>query len=146
MSKVHKLLSNKGSTVWSLSPENTVFEALLMMEEKGVGALAVVHNDELVGMISERDYARKIALQGKKSKETKVKEIMTSHVYYTYPEQDIEDCLVIMTERRFRHLPVMSQNKMIGMISVGDVVKEIINNQQYKIKQLENYIAWEESY
>ena len=116
------------------------------MDDKGVGALAVVQNDGLVGIISERDYARKVILKDRSSKETKVKEIMSTRVFHTFPEQKIEECMAVMTEHHIRHLPVIKDNKLVGMISLGDVVKEIISEQQFKIEQLEHTISWEESY
>jgi len=146
MIKVDKLLEKKGSQIWHIGPEDTVFEALKVMGDKGVGALCVTLDEELVGIISERDYARKVILKGRISRETKVKDIMTRHVFHTHPEQSIEECLVLMNEKRIRHLPVVDDTKMVGMISTGDVVKEIISDQKYTIKQLENYISWEESY
>ncbi|HFE37211.1 MAG TPA: CBS domain-containing protein [Gammaproteobacteria bacterium] len=146
MIKVAKLLEKKGTEIWHIGPEDTVYKALEVMGNKGVGALCVLLNDELVGIISERDYARKVILKGRISRETKVKEIMTRHVYHSHPEQNIEECLVLMNEKRIRHLPVIDGTKIVGMISTGDVVKEIITEQKYTIKQLENYISWEESY
>lgn len=146
MINVGKLLDNKGHHVWSVSPEDTVFDTIKMMDEKRVGALAVVENDELVGIISERDYARQVILKDRTSRETKVKEIMTRHIYFTQPDQTIEECLVIINEHRIRHLPVLDHNHLVGMISVRDIVNEIIKDQQYTIKQLENNVAWAESY
>ena len=116
------------------------------MDEKGAGALAVISQDSLVGIISERDYARKVILKGRQSKETRVKEIMTRQVYHTFPEQDVEDCLAVMTKHHIRHLPVISNNKVIGMISMGDVVKDILVEQKQEIEHLEHYISWEESF
>lgn len=146
MTTVSKLLENKHPAVWHSSPDATVFEALQIMDEKGIGALPILLDDKLVGIISERDYARNIALKGKSSKETPIKDIMTRKVCYTTPTQSLEDCMVLMTEKRVRHLPVLENNKVVGMLSLGDVVKEIIKEQRYKIKELENYISWEESY
>ena len=146
MISVRKLLGDKGTEVWGVSPEDTVFKTLEMMEEKGVGALAVKLDGKLVGIISERDYARKIVLKGKSSKDTKVKDIMTRQVFHTFPDQIVEECLVLMNDKRIRHLPVLEDDNLIGMISIGDVVKQIIADQQYTIKHLENYISWEESY
>ena len=146
MISVRKLLGDKGAEVWGVSPEDTVYKTLEMMEEKGVGALAVKLDGKLVGIVSERDYARKIILKGKSSKETQVKDIMTRQVFHTFPDQSIEECLVLMNDKRIRHLPVIEDDNLIGMISIGDVVKQIIADQQYTIKQLENYISWEESY
>lgn len=144
---VELLLEKKGYQVWHVSPDETVFNAIKLMNDKGVGALAVIHEGtKLVGIISERDYAGKVILQGKSSKQTSVKEIMSSQIVHTVPERDITDCLVIMNKHRIRHLPVVKDDRLAGMISMGDVVKEIIEHQKYTIKQLENYISWEESY
>jgi len=111
------------------------------MTEKKVGALMVVENGRLVGVISETDYTRKIILQGRTSQQTPVKNIMTSHVLYVQPEQDIEECMVLMTEKRTRHLPVMDDGKLIGVISIGDAVKSVIDEQRFTIEQLERYIT-----
>jgi len=146
MITVGELLEGKGHNVWSVGPEDTVYDTIKMMDEKHVGALAVVKDNELIGIISERDYARQVILKDRTSRQTKVKEIMTRHVYYTHPEQTIDECLVIINERRIRHLPVLDHNKLVGMMSVGDVVKEIIKDQKYTIEQLENHLSWAESY
>lgn len=146
MSTVEKLLGTEKKFVWAANPDDTVFDAIKLMNEKSVGALAVVLNDKLIGIISERDYARKVILEGRSSKETKVKEIMTTRVFHTFPEQKIEECMAIMTEHHIRHLPVMNGEKLSGMISVGDVVKYVISDQKFKIEQLENTISWGESY
>lgn len=146
MITVEKVINLKGNEVWNVAPESMVYDAIKLMNEKGVGALAVMQKDALIGMISERDYAGKVILQGRSSKDTMVKEIMTTHVFHTVPEQTIDECLVIMNERRIRHLPVIHDDKLIGMLSIGDVVKEIIKDQKYTIKQLENHISWEENY
>jgi len=146
MSNVEKLLDGKGTEIWQVSPDDTVIEAIRLMEDKSIGALAVLLNEELVGIVSERDYARKVVLKGRSSSDTKVKDIMSRQVFYVTQENTVDHCMVLMTEKRIRHLPVMKNDKMIGMISLGDVVKSIINDQEYKIKQLENYISWEESY
>lgn len=146
MGNVEILLLSKEKGVWSVSPESTVFEAIKMMEEKTIGALAVIQNDNLVGIISERDYARKVFLKGRSSHETRVEDIMTRDVIFAYPEQDIEDCMVLMSEHHIRHLPVMHNKVLVGMISLGDVVKQIIKDQKIKIKHLEKTITWGESY
>lgn len=146
MSTIEKLLDNKNNDIWTISSEDSVFDAIKMMNEKSVGALPVVDEDNLVGIISERDYTRKVILEGKTSKGTKVKEIMSSKVFYTFPEQKIEECMAIMTEHHIRHLPVMISGKLSGMISVGDVVKHVISDQKFKIEQLEHNITWGESY
>ncbi len=146
MANVEILLSSKEKAVWSVSPESTVFEAIKMMEEKTIGALAVTQNDNLLGIISERDYARKVFLKGRSSHDTRVEDIMTRDVIFTRPEQDIEDCMVLMSEHHIRHLPVMQDKVLVGMISLGDVVKQIIKDQKIKIKHLEKTITWGESY
>ncbi len=146
MTNVGKLLEEKGSAVWHVTPDDTVFDAIKLMDEKGIGALAVLVDGTLAGIISERDYARKVILKGRSSKKTRVKDIMTRHIFYTFPEQDVEECLVVMSEHHIRHLPVMQNDKIIGMISLGDVVKDIIKEQKDKIAHLEHYITWEESY
>jgi len=146
MANVDVLLNNKDQGVWSISPKSTVFDAIKLMEEKSIGALAVTKDDDLVGIISERDYARKVFLKGRSSHDTKVEDIMTSDVIFTHPEQDIEDCMVLMSEYHIRHLPVMQDKVLVGMISLGDVVKQIIKDQKIKIKHLEKTITWGESY
>ena len=146
MVNVETLLADKEKAVWCIGPESTVFEAIELMDKKGIGALAVTHNDELVGILSERDYARKVILKGRSSAETKVEEIMTRDVFYTYPEQSVEDCMVLMSEHHIRHLPVLQKKNLIGMISLGDVVKQIIKEQKLKIEHLEQTISWGESY
>jgi len=141
MKTVSQLLRTKGQAILSVSPEIPVFEALQVMAEKNVGALLVVEGGELVGIFSERDYARKVILKGKSSKDTPVQEIMSSHVLYVRPEQTIEDCMALMTDKRVRHLPVLEQGKIAGVISIGDVVKALIAEQQFIIEQLQNYIT-----
>lgn len=144
MITVGELLDNKGHGIWSLAPDDSVFDAIKLMDEKGVGALAVLKEDALVGMISERDYARQVILKGRSSKETKVKEIMSSQVYYTFPSQTVDDCMVVMSERRIRHLPVLKGDELVGMVSIGDLIKDIIAEQKIIIDQLEHYIAGDE--
>ena len=117
-----------------------MFAALGVMAEKNVGALLVVEGNRLVGILSERDYARKVILSGKSSKETPVREIMSSHVLYVRPQQTIEDCMALMTDKRVRHLPVFEGEKLLGVVSIGDVVKAIIAEQSFVIEQLQNYI------
>ena len=146
MMKVGQIIENKGHEVWTVSPEQSVFDAIQLMDEKSVGALAVVSEGRLVGIVSERDYERKVILKNRTSRDTKVKEIMTRHIFHTQPNQTVDQCLVIMNDKRVRHLPVLNDGKLVGMISIGDVVKQIIADQQYTIQQLENYISWEESY
>jgi len=141
MKTVTQLLRGKGHEVLSVSPEASVFEALKVMAEKNVGALLVVEGERLVGVFSERDYARKVILKGKASKEIPVREIMTSHILYVRPEQTIEDCMALMTDKRVRHLPVLEEERLVGVISIGDVVKAIIAEQDFMIEQLQNYIT-----
>lgn len=141
MITLRQLLQSKGGGVWSVTSTSTVFDALRTMAEKNVGALLVIDEERLVGIISERDYARKIALKGKSSKDTLVKEIMTEKVVYIRPEESIEDCMALMTEKHFRHLPVIDNGTLIGVISIGDVVRTVISEQKFIIAQLENYIS-----
>ena len=141
MKTVMQLLRTKGQQVLSVAPDIPVFEALEVMADKNVGALLVVEGERLVGVFSERDYARKVILKGKSSKDTPVQEIMSSHVLYVRPEQTIEDCMALMTDKRVRHLPVMEEGRVVGVISIGDVVKAIIAEQEFIIEQLQNYIT-----
>lgn len=138
---VNDLLRAKGSAVWTVSPEDTVFSALRLMAEHDIGALVVTEGSRLVGIISERDYARKIALLGKSSADTKVREIMSSPVVVVAPEQPLTDCMSLMTERRVRHLPVVADGELAGVVSIGDVVKAIMSDQEFVIEQLGKYIS-----
>lgn len=141
MRTVSDILREKGREVYTLSPEATVYTALQLLAEKNVGALVVVdRTGHVVGLISERDYARKIILKGKFSKDVKVHEIMTSKVIRVHPEEDIERCMELMTHKRVRHLPVFEDDRLIGIISIGDIVKAIIEHKEEIIVQLENYI------
>ena len=146
MNIIEILLGEKNKDVWTVSPEDSVFDAIKIMSDKAVGALPVVVNEKLVGMISERDYARKVILENRSSKETQVKDIMTARVFHIIPNQKVDECMAIMTEHHIRHLPVVDGGKLIGIISVGDVVKHIISDQKFKIEQLEHTISWSESY
>lgn len=141
MVTLRQLLQSKGGGIWSVTSASTVFDALRTMAEKNVGALLVIDEGKLVGIVSERDYARKIALKGKSSKDTLVKEIMTEKVVYIRPEESIEECMALMTEKHFRHLPVIDNGTLIGVISIGDVVRTVISEQKFIIAQLENYIS-----
>jgi CBS domain-containing protein len=141
MKKVNDVLKIKGRDVWSIGPDASVYDAIHLMTEKKVGALMVMEGTDLVGVISETDYTRKTVLKGRSSQKTAVKDIMTSRVLYVQPEQDIEECMVIMTEKRTRHLPVMDAGKLIGVISIGDAVKSVIDEQRFTIEQLERYIT-----
>jgi CBS domain-containing protein len=140
MGSVAAILKKKGSEVFKIPPDATVFDALQLMSEKDVGCLVVEKEERIVGIISERDYARKIVLKGKFSKDVKVSEIMTTEVVSVDPDEDIERCMELMTHHRARHLPVFENDRLIGIISVGDIVKAIIEKQEETIKQLENYI------
>ncbi len=141
MEIVSDILKEKGHEVLSVTPETSVFEALKLMADKNVGSLLVLKNDELIGLFSERDYARKVILKGKSSKETPVNEIMSSRVVYVRPSQTIEECMALMTVKRVRHLPVFKDKQLVGLISIGDVVKAIISEHEFLIHQLENYIT-----
>ncbi len=141
MKTVKQILDAKGYQVWSITPDKFVFDALKLMGEENIGALAVVEAERLVGIISERDYARKVILQGRTSRDTRVAEIMTAAVVATRLDQNVEECMATMTARRIRHLPVVENDQLIGMISIGDLVKSIIDEQQFMIEQLANYIS-----
>lgn len=138
---IKQILLGKGDEVWSTSPNTTVFDALKFMSEKGVGALVVLDNLKVVGVFSERDYARKVILKGKSSKDLPVKEIMTSRVICVKPGNTTEECMALMTDKHIRHLPVVENNELVGIISIGDVVKAIISQQEFVIEQLGNYIT-----
>ena len=141
MATIGQLLNKKGHEIWSVHPRQSVFEAIATMSEKAVGALPVIRDDQLVGMISERDYARKVILLDRSSKSTSVEEIMSSPVVTVGEEQSVNECLAIMTERRIRHLPVVDADQVVGMVSIGDLVKQVIEEQQGTIEHLERYIA-----
>ena len=138
---ISEILSHKGNTVWSISPDATVFEAILMMADKNVGALLVTENNKLVGIISERDYSRKVVVKGKASKTTAVKEILSSHVIHANPSHTVEECMRLMTDHHFRHLPVLDGETIVGIISIGDLVNWIISAQHTTISQLQTYIT-----
>jgi CBS domain-containing protein len=137
---IRAILNQKSGDVFSLSPDATVFEAVQMMDAKNVGALLVMDQARLVGIVSERDYTRKVMLRGKRSRETKVAEIMSSNVTVTHPREPVETCLRLMTDKHIRHLPVVEADKVIGVISIGDLVKHVISCQSAAIAHLENYI------
>lgn len=138
---VSQLLQLKGTQVYAVAPTDSVYEAVRRMSEYGVGALAVLDGDTLAGIVSERDYARKVVLQGRQSKETAVADIMTRSVITATPTQTVRDCMKLMTERKIRHLPVVDEGRVVGMLSIGDLVKQIITTQQAQIEQLQNYIS-----
>ena len=141
MNSVRDILNTKDSKIQSISPKATVYEALEKMSEKEIGALVVMENKKIVGIISERDYARKIILQGKTSKQTLVKEVMSSNLFSVTPDTSVEDAMVLMTGKHVRHLPVFEKTKFVGIISIGDVLKLIISNKDFLINQLSDYIA-----
>jgi CBS domain-containing protein len=141
MVRVRQLLRQKGAEVWSVDAEEPVLVAIQIMADKHVGALPVTRSGELAGVVSERDYARKVILLGRSSAETPVWQIMSSPVVTVSPEQDVRQCMQLMTDRRIRHLPVVEDGRMIGMISIGDLVRAVINEQDQTIEQLERFIA-----
>lgn len=138
---IESILHQKNRAVWSISPDATVYDAIAMMGEKNVGALLVVRDRELVGIISERDYTRKVMLRGKRSRETPVSEIMSTHLTTVDPKESVDACLRNMTEKRVRHLPVVKEGEICGVISIGDLVKHVISAQSAAIDQLERYIS-----
>jgi CBS domain-containing protein len=140
MSTVSVILAEKGSKVWSVSPTNTVYDALELMADKDIGAVVVLENGRLAGIFSERDYARKVVLKGKASRDTLIKDVMSVKVSVVGPENSLDESLGVMTAKKFRHLPVMSGDSLEGIISIGDVVKQILNEKQFVIDQLESYI------
>jgi CBS domain-containing protein len=141
MTTVGRLLGGKGHDLWTVAPDASVYDAIALMAERGIGALPVVEDGRLAGILSERDYARKVILKGRSSKETRVSEIMTSEVVTVAPDQTIDRCMQLMTERRIRHLPVVEDGRLTGMLSIGDVVKYIISDREHTIEKLESYIT-----
>lgn len=141
MKLVKNILAFKGNDIWHIAPDDSVLDGIRMMADKGIGALLVMNNENLVGIISERDYARKVILEGRSSETTPVKDIMTTEVICAKPEQTVEECMLLMTENHIRHLPVKQDEKVVGVLSIGDLVKAIIEEQHFTIKQLEMYIA-----
>ena len=141
MKLVQHLLDTKGSEVILIGPERSVFDAIELMAERGVGSLLVMDGETLFGIVTERDYARKVILKGRKAGTTKVEEIMSTELITATTEQTVRECMTLMTERRIRHLPVVAGDRVIGLISIGDLVQAIISDQQHEIEQLENYIS-----
>ncbi len=141
MKNLSHLLNEKGREVWSLTPDATVYEAIDQMAQKGIGALLVMEGERLVGIVSERDYARKVILKGKSSRETLVREIMSHPVICARPELTVEETMALMTDKHIRHLPVVVEEKVVGVISIGDVVRGIIEDHEFHIQQLTNYIT-----
>lgn len=140
MNNVAEIIKLKGNGVFTISPNITVFEALKLLAEKNIGALVVTEQDKVVGIFSERDYARKIILKGKSSIDTTVSELMTTDVLYVAPSDSIDECMALMSENHIRHLPVLEDEKLVAVISIGDVVKHIIKHQKFQIRELEKYI------
>ena len=140
MKTVKDILRAKGTKVYSISPDATVYDALKRMAKKNVGAMLVFEGTDLVGLISERDYSRKTILEGRLSKDTAVREIMTTAVVTVHPDDDIEACMELFTDKRVRHLPVIEKGRIVGIVSIGDVVKSIIDYKEFIIEELENYI------
>ena len=141
MITVKEILKDKAGGILTISPQDTVYRALEIMAEKDLGALVVVEGGKVVGLFSERDYARTIVLKGKSSKETLVKDLMNANPCFVRPEHTLNDCMALITEKRTRHLPVLEGEKLVGIVSIGDVVKQYIVDKEFTIKQLENYIA-----
>lgn len=141
MCTIAHLLDIKGHGVISISPEESVYSALELMSERGIGALVVLENGKLIGMISERDYARKVILQGRSSRDTRVRDIMSTQIVCVGPNRSVDECMALLTDKKVRHLPVLQDGKLIGMISIGDLVKQILSEKDFMIEQLEHYIC-----
>lgn len=140
MITVKQVLDDKGYKVWSIGPNASVFEALKLMADKGIGALMVLEKDDIIGIMSERDYARKVVLHGKLSKDTPVRDIMTTQLFGVHLDTSADECMALMTDKRIRHLPVCKDEKLVGVVSIGDIVKAIMDEQKVTINHLENYI------
>jgi len=138
---VADILRDKGSEVWTIGPDQVILDALAIMAEKRIGALPVMRDDKIVGIITERDYARRVALEGRSSRESKVSEIMSPKVLCARPDQTVQECMALMSEKRARHLPVIDHKQLIGIVSIGDLVKTIIAEQQFEIEALQHYIT-----
>ena len=138
---VREILRNKGHDVWHVGPDDTVHDALVLMSDRNLGAVLVCEAGKLVGILSERDCARKVVLRGLSSEDTPVQEIMTTRVIYVRPEQTTEECMALMTDKHVRHLPVLADDQVVGVVSIGDVVKNIISEQEFIIEQLEHYVS-----
>jgi CBS domain-containing protein len=134
------LLKDKGHDVWSVHPDDTVLDAIKMLAEKDIGALIVIKDDKPVGIFTERDYARNVYLKGKSSLDTAVRDVMVAPVICVKPDQTVDECMALMTAKRFRHLPIMDGDELVGMVSIGDLVKSVIAEQQFTIEQMEQYI------
>ena len=141
MKTVDQILKAKGDDVWCVDPRDTVFDSLQSMSDKGVGSMLVMDGDKLVGIVTERDYARKVILEGKSSKDTAVREIMSAKVLCVSPDRTVDECMALMTDKRARHLPVVDHKRVVGVVSIGDLVKAMISEQQILIDQLQHYIS-----
>lgn len=141
MISVRELLQIKGGQVWTVAPDISVFQALEIMAEKNVGAVLVTEQDKLVGIFTERDYARGVRLKGKSSTDTLLRELMTTNVVFVSPENKMKECMALMTDKRVRHIPVLEDGRLIGIISIGDIVKQVISDQEFTIRELEKYIT-----
>ena len=141
MQYVHDVLTEKGRAVWTATPNTSVWEALVLMSDKNIGALVVLDEERLIGIFSERDYARRLALEGLRSRDTPIQQIMTEVIATVSPSHSVKDCMEIMTNERVRHLPVVEDEQLVGLVSIGDVVKSIMSHQEQMIQQLENYIT-----
>jgi len=141
MQIIDQLLTAKGKDIWSIAPRAAAFEALQIMAKKDVGVLLVIDKGRLVGIFSERDYARKVILKGKSSKETSVGELMTREVFYINPQDTLPECMALMTAKHIRHMPVLENDQLVGVVTLGDVVKQIISDQKFVIRELEKYIS-----
>jgi CBS domain-containing protein len=141
MHNIDTLLKDKGKDIWSIGPQETAFKALETMAQRNVGALLVIDKGKLVGIFSERDYARKVILKGKSSKDTTVGKLMTPDVFYASPENTLQETMALMTAKHIRHMPVLKDDRLIGMVTLGDVVKQIISEQKFTIKELGKYIS-----
>lgn len=140
MTTIRQLLREKGDKIYSVGPDSTVYDAIRKMADENIGSLVVMEGDKIVGIITERHYARNVVLKGRASPATRVRDIMETRVLYAQPDQSVEECMAIMTDRRVRHLPVIEHEKEIGLVSIGDLVKSIISDQKFTIDQLEHFI------
>ncbi len=141
MKTVKEILEAKGTEIWSVQPSDTVLESLKLMADKGIGSLLVMDGEKLMGIVTERDYARKVILEGKSSKDTSVSDVMTRKILCVSPERTVDECMALMTDKRARHLPVVDHKRVVGVVSIGDLVKTLINEQQILIDQLQHYIS-----
>ncbi len=140
MTTVQQLLDDKGHDVWSIDPDDSVLDAIQLMANTNIGALVVIEDDKPVGLFTERDYARNVILKGKSSPKTPIRDVMVTRFHCARPDQTVEECMAVMTEKRVRHLPVVHDERLVGMVSIGDLVKSIIADQQFTIEQLEHFI------